>query len=467
MKQGDNMPLALPAGFIWGTATASYQIEGAVTEDGRGPSIWDTFSHIPGKTLGGDTGDIASDHYHRWQEDLGFLSRLGVGAYRFSAAWPRIQPTGSGPVNQAGLDFYDRLVDGLLERGIRPYCTLYHWDLPQALGDAGGWLNRDTAFRLADYATILAKTLGDRIDTYTTLNEPWCSAFLGYASGSHAPGLTDAAASLKAAHHLNLAHGLAAQATRSAAPGTKSSITLNLHVIRPATDSPEDADAVRQVRAVGNEIFLQPILEGRYPADLLEDTKHLTDFSFVLPGDLELIHQPLDSLGINFYSTSQARRRPSGSDSAATGGHGGGHPWAGADNVEFLEPAGPLTSMGWNIDPGGLTEVLTETARRYPGLDLVVTENGSAFYDDLGPDGSVHDPRRVAYLEQHTAAVAEAVAQGAPVVGYFVWSLLDNFEWSWGFDRRFGLIYVDYANGLERHWKDSAERYRRLIAENS
>jgi beta-glucosidase len=461
------MAIQLPKGFIWGTATASYQIEGAVNEDGRGPSIWDTYSHTPGWVMNGDNGDVACDHYHRWEEDLDHLARLGVQAYRFSVAWPRIQPTGTGAVNQRGIDFYDRLVDGLLARNILPICTLYHWDLPQPLEDAGGWQNRETAYRLAEYAGITAQALGDRIDTYTTLNEPWCAALLGYASAAQAPGITDPLAALKAAHHLNLAHGLAVQAVKAAVPEAKLSITLNLHKVRPASDKPEDLDAVRQLNAVGNEIFLRPLLEGYYPNDLLTDVADITDFSFVQDGDLAEIKQPLDSLGINYYSSSTARQRPIDSTSTATGGHGGGIPWVGAENVEFLDPAGPLTDMGWNIDPQGFTEVLVDISQRYPELELMVTENGSAFPDTLEADGSVHDPKRIAYLEWHVEALAEAIKQGANITGYFTWSLLDNFEWSWGYARRFGLIYVDYQNGQERHWKDSAYRYQRLIAETS
>ncbi|MDR2253085.1 MAG: family 1 glycosylhydrolase [Bifidobacteriaceae bacterium] len=471
-----------PEDFIWGTATASYQIEGAVREGGRGPSIWDTFSHTPGRVFAGQNGDVTCDHYHRWEEDLDHMARLGLQAYRFSTAWPRIQPGGVGRANQAGLDFYDKLVDGLLARGIRPVATLYHWDLPQALQDQGGWPARDTARRFADYAEIVAAALGDRVETYTTLNEPWCAAFLGHASGAHAPGITNPLAALKAAHHLNLAHGLAVQAVRAAAPGAQASVTLNLHVIRPATDSAEDADAARQVKAVGNEIFLGPMLEGVYPADLLEDLAPVTDFDFVESEDLTSINQPIDWLGVNYYSTSAARRRDGGragrtagpprvgpgGETAGTessnGGHGPGNPWVGADCVEFLPPTGPLTDMGWNIDPPGLTELLVGMARRYPGLPLAVTENGSAFGDTLEPDGAVHDPDRIAYLESHVAAVAEAIAQGACVTGYYAWSLMDNFEWGHGYSRRFGLIYVDYANGQARHWKDSARRYQQLIA---
>ncbi|MDR2567526.1 MAG: beta-glucosidase [Bifidobacteriaceae bacterium] len=454
---------SFPPGFAWGAATAAYQIEGAVREDGRGESIWDTFAHTPGAVLNGDTGDVTCDHYHRWEEDLDHLARLGARAYRFSVAWPRVQPTGSGQPNQRGLDFYRRLVDGLLARGIAPWCTLYHWDLPQALEDRGGWPNRDTAYRFADYARLVAQALGGDVATYTTLNEPWCSAFLGYASGAHAPGRTDGAAALAAAHHLNLAHGLGAAAIRAAVPDAKVSLTLNLHVIRPASAGAADQDAARQVKAVGNEVFLGPVLDGEYPADLLADVAPLTDFGFVQDGDLDAIRQPLDSLGVNYYSSSLVRRLPPGAPPVAQTGHGAGNPWPGAGDVEFLPPAGPLTDMGWNIDPAALTELLVELSQRYPGLDLAVTENGSAFPDVLEPDAAVHDPKRVAYLEWHIEALAAAIQRGVPVTGYFAWSLMDNFEWAYGYDRRFGLLYVDYADGRKRHWKDSAHRYQRLI----
>ncbi|MDR1186635.1 MAG: family 1 glycosylhydrolase [Bifidobacteriaceae bacterium] len=461
-----------PPDFIWGAATASYQIEGAVAQDGRGTSIWDTFSHTAGKTFNGDTGDVACDHYNRWEEDLDNLKELGVQAYRFSIAWPRVQPDGSGPVNRRGLDFYSRLVDGLLDRDIRPVATLYHWDLPQALEDRGGWPSRDTAYRFADYAAMATEALGNRVDLYTTLNEPWCAAFLGYASGVHAPGVSDAAAAIAAAHHLNLGHGLAAQAVRAAVAGARVSLTLNLHVIRAASDSEADQDAARQIRAVGNEVFLGPALDGDYPADLRSDLAAITDFGFVRDGDLAQIRQPLDCLGVNYYSSSVVRRRSPGASSdgrdpgSGNGGHGGGNPWVGAHDVEFLPPTGPLTAMGWNIDPPALTELLVGIAERYPGLDLMVTENGSAFRDTLGVDGRVHDPQRIAYLDQHVEAVAQAIRQGAPVRGYFAWSLMDNFEWACGYDRRFGLLHVDYANGLERRWKDSAHRFQSLVAGN-
>ena len=456
------MTTTFPEGFIWGAATASYQIEGAVDEGGRGPSIWDTFSRTPGATLGGDTGDVAADHYHRWPQDLDQLSALGVSAYRFSTAWPRIQPTGAGPAVQAGLDFYSRLVDGLLERAIAPVVTLYHWDLPQALETAGGWPVRETALRFGEYAELVVATLGDRVQQWTTLNEPWCAAYLGYAAGIHAPGRREPAAALAAAHHLNLGHGLAAAAVRELAPAAALSATLNLHVLRPASDSPADLDAVRRLDAVGNRVFLGPMLDGAYPPDLLRDTAGITDWGFVQDGDLAITAAPLDNLGINYYSTVLVRAGDGTSPRSDGHGDSAATPWVGADDVDLVPQPGPHTAMGWNIEPAGLTELLVRTARQYPSLPLMVTENGAAFDDVVDPDGAVHDGDRVSYLARHVQAVAAAIEQGADVRGYFVWSLLDNFEWAYGYDRRFGIIRVDYDTQA-RTWKDSARWYQQLV----
>lgn len=454
-----------PDGFWWGAATASYQIEGAVAEDGRGPSIWDTFSHAPGNTLNGDTGDVADDHYHRVEADLDLLAGLGLDAYRFSIAWPRVMPGGTGAVNARGLDFYDRLTDGLLARGIRPVATLYHWDLPQPLEDAGGWPVRATAEAFEGYADAVASRLGDRIAVWTTLNEPWCSAFLGYGSGVHAPGRKDPAAALAAAHHLNLAHGLAARVIRDRVPGATLSVTLNVHVTRPDTAAAADVDAARRIDAVGNRIFLGPLLGGGYPADLLADTASVTDWSFVRDGDAELIAGGVDVLGVNYYSTNRVRAAAPGRPAARNDGHGASEasPWPGADSVEFLPPAGPLTAMGWNIDPAGLTELLLRLHREHPGLPLMITENGSAWPDEVAPDGGVHDPQRIDYLVRHLDATLDALDAGADVRGYFAWSLLDNFEWGYGYERRFGLVYVDYAT-QRRIPKDSAAAYARIAA---
>ncbi|MFC8906908.1 GH1 family beta-glucosidase, partial [Micromonospora sp. NPDC057140] len=451
------MTRVFPEGFVWGSATAAYQIEGGATEDGRGSSIWDTYSHTPGRTLNGDTGDVAADHYHRWPEDLGHIADLGLAAYRFSISWPRVQPGGSGAVNRAGLDFYSRLVDGLLERGVRPVATMYHWDLPQELEDAGGWPARDTALRFRDYAAGVVEALGDRVHTWTTFNEPWCSAYLGYGSGVHAPGRTEPAGALAAVHHLNLAHGLAGRVVRELAPAAELSVTLNLHVIRPASASAADADAVRRIDALANRAFLGPMLDGAYPADLLADTATVTDWSFVRDGDERTIAVPLDVLGVNYYSTTLVRAWDGVSARSDNDGHGSSvhTPWVGADDVDFLPQPGPYTAMGWNIEPAGLTELLLRLHREHPGLPLMITENGAAFDDVVTPDGRVHDDRRLDYLYRHVDAVGAAMDAGADVRGYFVWSLLDNFEWGYGYDRRFGIIRVDYDT-QERIWKDSA-----------
>lgn len=401
---------AFPPGFLFGSATAAYQIEGASEADGRGPSIWDTFSATPGKIVGGDTGAIADDHYNRLESDLDLMAGLGLEAYRFSIAWPRIQPTGTGEANQAGLDFYGRLVDGLLARGIRPIATLYHWDLPQALEDAGGWTNRDTACRFAEYARIVVGALGDRVPVWTTLNEPWCSAFLGYGSGAHAPGRTDGEAALRAMHHLNLAHGLGAQVIRELAPDAEVSVTLNFHVIRGT-----DAEAVRRIDALANRSFTGPILEGAYPADLVEDTASVTDWSFVRPEDAELIHQPLDFLGVNYYSTTLVRMWDGVSPRQRADGHKdvGGSPWPGSEHVEFLQQEGPYTAMGWNIAPEALEELLVSLHERYPQLPLMITENGAAFDDEVVGE-RVHDDLRVDYLRRHVGAARRAMAGGRP-----------------------------------------------------
>ncbi len=454
-----------PPGFVWGAATASYQIEGAVAEDGRLPSIWDTYAATPGRVHAGDTGTVACDHYHRTAEDIGHMRDLGLRAYRFSLAWPRIQPTGSGAFNPAGLAFYDKLVDDLLAAGIDPVVTMYHWDLPQALEDAGGWPVRDTALRFADYAAKVVDAYGDRVRVWTTLNEPWCSAYLGYASGVHAPGRTEPAAALAAVHHLNLAHGFGARAVREGLGDAATlSLTLNLHVVRPDDPaSAEDVDAVRQVDGLANRIFLEPVLDGRYPQDVLTDTAGVTDWSFVEDGDLAITHTGLDVLGLNYYSTQRVRRYVPDHVKITADGHGASahSAWVGADAVEFLPQPGPYTAMGWNIDPGGMVEMLLRIHERY-ALPMMVTENGAAFDDVVAPDGRVHDEARIDYLRRHVDAVGQAMDAGADVRGYFVWSLMDNFEWAYGFSRRFGVLRVDYDT-LERTWKDSAYFYRDLV----
>ncbi|MFJ5778954.1 GH1 family beta-glucosidase [Streptomyces sp. NPDC093094] len=447
--------LRFPQGFRWGTATAAYQIEGAAEEDGRTPSIWDTFSRTPGKVRNGDTGDIAADHYHRLDEDIELMRRLGVSDYRFSVAWPRVQPTGRGPAVQRGLDFYRRMVDGLLDAGIRPVATLYHWDLPQELEDAGGWPERDTAYRFAEYAGIVADALGDRVATWTTLNEPWCSAFLGYGSGVHAPGRTSPLASLRAAHHLNLAHGLAVGALRRAVPVTAQvSLTLNLHAVRPLSPDPADVDAARRIDAVGNRVFLDPVFHGRLPEDLVRDTAAVTDWSFVEDGDLATASAPIDALGINYYSPTVVGAGSSESPS----------PWAGAErHVRFVPAPGPRTAMDWPVDADGLHSLLLRLRDELPRVPLIITENGAAYDDYADPSGHVKDPERITYLRAHLAAVHRAIQDGADVQGYFLWSLLDNFEWAYGYSKRFGIVHVDFAT-QRRTFKDSAHWYADVIA---
>ncbi|MEJ3654650.1 GH1 family beta-glucosidase [Actinomycetes bacterium KLBMP 9759] len=467
--------LTFPEGFLWGSATAAYQIEGAVAEDGRTPSIWDTFAHTPGRVANGDNGDVADDHYHRFREDIALMVRLGLTSYRFSVAWPRITPDVTpqrlGPVNPAGLDFYSMLVDELLAAGITPSVTLYHWDLPQSLEDAGGWTNRATAERFGEYAEVVAAALGDRVPVFITLNEPWCSAFLGYASGVHAPGHTDGAAALTAVHHLNLAHGLAVAALRRAAPAAKVAVTLNLAWVTPASASAADTDAARRIDGLQNRLFLDPILRGTYPADVLADTASVTDWSFVAPADLAVISAPIDVLGVNYYSPTAVRHWTRERPKESADGHGdsAASPWVAAEDVEFPAQDGPKTDMGWGIDPRGLRELLLRLHREHPGLQLMVTENGAAFPDtveDVDGVRSITDSARSEYIRTHLVAVHEAIAEGAQVTGYYVWSLLDNFEWAYGFGKRFGIIHVEYTT-LERTLKDSALFYAEVIRSNA
>lgn len=458
---------AFPGNFLWGTATASYQVEGAAAVDGRTPSIWDTFAHTPGLVTNGDTGDVACDHYHRLEEDLDILAQLGVGAYRFSISWSRVLPHGGKQLNQKGVDFYSALIDGLRARGIAPVATLYHWDLPQELEDAGGWPHRDTAERFAEYAGQMGEAFGDRVHTWITLNEPWCSAYLGYGSGVHAPARTEPAAALAAVHHLNLGHGLAVQALRSTIdPAARVSVTLNLHHVRG--ESAADADAVRRIDALANRAFLGPMLDGAYPRDLIDDTAAVTDWAFVRDGDEATAQAPLDLLGVNYYNPVLVRQWDGVSPRSTADGHadGAASPWIGVTDVEFVTQPGPYTQMGWNIDETGLTELLLRLHRDYPGLPMMITENGAAFDDDFDSDGRIRDERRVDYLHRHLSAVAEAIEGGADVRGYFVWSLLDNFEWAHGYGKTFGIVHVDRQT-MRRTWKESAHWYRRVVAANA
>ncbi|MFF8964108.1 GH1 family beta-glucosidase [Streptomyces globisporus] len=460
-----------PTGFLWGAATAAYQVEGAASERGRTPSIWDTFSHTPGKVVNGDTGDVAADHFHRYRDDVALMKRLGLQAYRFSVSWSRVQPTGRGPAVESGLDFYRSLVDELLLAGIKPVATLYHWDLPQELEDAGGWPERATAERFADYAAIMARALGDRVSMWTTLNEPWCSAFLGYGSGVHAPGRTEPAAALRAAHHLNLAHGRATEALRANLPAAvQTSVTLNLHQVRPLTDSAADADAARRIDAVGNRIFTGPMLKGAYPEDLLTDTERIVNWpELIHEGDLAAIAAPIDVLGVNYYTPTIVSTPADGAGDTRNDGHGSSDhsPWPGSEHVAFhLAEGKPRTAMNWSVDPNGLHALLMDVAREHPDLPLMVTENGAAFDDAPDADGRVHDPERIAYLHGHLEAVRRAVADGADVRGYFLWSLMDNFEWGYGYGKRFGAVYVDYAT-QRRTPKSSALWYGDVIARHA
>ncbi|MCT2591180.1 beta-glucosidase [Streptomyces sp. N2-109] len=453
-----------PTNFLWGTSTAAYQVEGAAREDGRTPSIWDTFSHTPGKTAGGDTGDIACDHYHRFRDDVALMSELGMSGYRFSVSWSRVQPTGRGPAVQRGLDFYRSLVDELLAKGITPLLTLYHWDLPQDLEDAGGWPERNTAYRFADYALLVAEALGDRVQMWTTLNEPWCSAFLGYGSGVHAPGRTDPADALRAAHHLNLAHGLSTQVLRETLPASaRVTVSLNPAAVRPHSDSEADKDAARRIDALATRVFSGPMLHGAYDEDLLADTARLTDWSFVRDGDLAAIQQPLDGLCLNYYTPSVVSAVLGDKVVERHDGHGDSthSPWPAADRVAFHQPPGEQTEMGWSIDPSGLTDLLLRFSREAPGLPLYVTENGAAYDDKMDSDGRVHDPERISYLRRHFHAILKAIDEGADVRGYFLWSLLDNFEWAYGYGKRFGTVYVDFET-QQRTPKSSARWYAEL-----
>ena len=427
--------------FTWGVATSSYQIEGAATAGGRGPSIWDTFSRVPGAVINGDSGDVACDHYHRYNEDLDLIKWLGVNAYRFSIAWPRIFPQGAGSPNQAGIDFYDRLIDGALERGITPWPTLYHWDLPQALEDKGGWNSRATSERFAEYAHLMAEKFGDRVKNWTTLNEPFCSAWLGYLYGVMAPGIKDLQTAINASHHLLLGHGLATQAIRSVASDLRVGIVLNLTPAIPLNEN--DELAAKYADGFDNRWYADPVFKGSYPQDIVEG------FGKEVPihaGDMQSISAPLDFLGINFYTR---------------------------QTVTLDESAKPLpyrpvmvdgverTAMGWEVHPESLTNIIMRVHRDYAPKEIYITENGSA-WDDSVINDKVDDPRRVSYLERHLDAMLAAKAQGAPVNGYFAWSLMDNFEWAYGYSKRFGIVYVDYET-QKRIPKSSAYYYRERI----
>jgi len=447
--------VTFPNGFVWGASTSAYQIEGATTEDGRGRSIWDSFCAIPGAVYHGETGDIACDHYHRLESDLNLMQELGLKAYRFSIAWPRVQPDGE-VVNQKGLDFYDHLVDGLLARNIIPVATLYHWDLPQALQDRGGWTNRSTADCFGDYASIVVGRLGDRVQRWITLNEPWVSAFVGHLEGRHAPGVTDEKAAVTAVHHLLLAHARGLERIRQVAPRVKVGITLNLSDVLPASSSAEDRAAADRVDMFENRVFLSPLFRGAYPGDAYEFWAGVTDFDFVRDGDLAAVSQPMDFLGVNFYEQHRVAADPDHERGRSNIVRG----------ARKLPPAPPLTAGNVSIRPGALYSVLKRVHDEWTDLPLWITENGIALHDYVGPDGRCHDPERIEYYAGHFREAARAIRSGVPLEGYFVWSLMDNFEWADGYRMRFGLVYVDYPTQA-RLAKSSAAWFAGVIAANA
>jgi beta-glucosidase len=439
------MDRAFPPGFHFGAATSAYQIEGAVAQDGRGPSWWDTFSHTPGRIADGSTGDVACDHYRRADADIALMRSLNFNAYRFSVAWPRVMPGGTGAVNARGLDFYDRLVDRLLAAGLAPYVTLYHWDLPQPLAERGGWLNRDTCKAFADYAAVVAQRLGDRVHSYATLNEPRCSAIVGYQEGRHAPGERDRGKALTAAHHLLLAHGLAMPALRAATRRARLGIVLDVKPYVPADDTEASASAARHADGVFNRWFLDPLFRGTYPADVWDGYGAMVPD--VRVGDMTQISQPIDTLGIDYYA-----RGVVGFDAA--------RPFPHAADVRL--PQSRYTAMGWEVSPQGLHDMLVRLKADHDLQDIYIAENGAAFDDVLEHD-AVNDTERREYYAAHLDATARALAAGVPVSGYMAWSLLDNFEWGFGYTRRFGIVYVDYPT-QRRIPKSSALWYRDFIA---
>jgi beta-glucosidase len=438
-----------PADFAWGASSSAYQIEGAVNEDGRGPSIWDAFSHDPGRIEDGENADTSCDHYHRWREDLDLMADLGLNMYRFSIAWPRVMPTGKGQLNEKGVDFYSRLVDGLLDRGIVPFPTLYHWDLPQALQEEGGWSNRDTAQRFAEYGAAMFDRLGDRVGHWLTHNEPWVAAFMAHVGGELAPGgHDDWPLALRVSHHLLLSHGLAVQALRAGSSASaRIGLSLNVHPTSPVSDSPEDSDASRLWDGFQNRWFLDPVFKGSYPDDMLREYERFGFVESIEDGDLAIISEPIDLLGVNFYHRARIKHDP-------------GSIYLGMSSVA-ADP--PLTEMGWEVTPEALRDVLTRLRRDYGDMDIYITENGAAFRDVWEGGEVVHDPLRVSFISRHLGALAGAIADGVNVKGYCVWSLLDNFEWQKGYTKRFGLYYVDYPT-QRRIPKRSALWYRDQIA---
>lgn len=444
---------SFPPNFIWGAATASYQIEGAWNEDGRGESIWDRFSHTPGKIEHGDAGDVACDHYHRWQVDIRLMQEVGLKAYRLSVAWPRILPAGRGQVNQAGLDFYDRLVDGLLEAGIQPFITLYHWDLPQALQDEGGWTSRSTAQAFVEYTDRVTRLLGDRVKHWFTHNEPAVTAWLGHLTGRHAPGMQDPAAALATSHHLLLSHGWAVPVIRQNSPGAEVGLVANVNWRVPASPSQADYEAWRQTDGPWSRWFLDPLYGRGYPADIVVDqAAQGLGMAFNQPGDLKAIAVPTDFLGLNYYNREVIRSQslPESQNQPRS-------------VIQPPQNGVDWTEMGWEIYSQGLYYVLNWLSLNYRPNKIYVTENGASFSDGPGSDGRIHDERRIRYLASHIDAAQRALQAGVPLAGYFVWSLLDNFEWDHGYAQRFGLVWVDYQT-QQRTLKDSALWYKAVIA---
>ncbi|MGB7189729.1 MAG: GH1 family beta-glucosidase [Acidobacteriaceae bacterium] len=440
-----------PEHFFFGTATASYQVEGAWKADGKGESIWDRFAHTQGKIKGGDTGDVACDTYHRYKEDVAIMKQLNQKSCRFSVAWTRIQPTGTGEVNQKGLDFYSRFVDELLAAGIRPMCTVFHWDLPQALEDQGGWPRRDTYKKFADYSAIVAKSLGDRVDTWAIFNEPWVFTMLGYGTGIHAPGKKDMNLFLKAAHTVNLAQGEAFRAMKAASPRAKIGSAYSMSPGEPATNSAADKAATERFHAINNIFFLETALHGRYP-DAFEGSKAPYEIMGMRSGDDRIMRAPLDWVGINYYN------RHIVSD-AGKGGEAFDH------INEWMPAVGPITYNGWEVWPRGLYDIVTKISKEYNRPIIEITENGCAYSDAPLPEdmNKVPDARRIDFFKGHLAELARAIKDGADVRGYHAWSLLDNFEWAEGYSQRFGLTYVDFRD-LRRTVKDSGHWYGRVAA---
>jgi beta-glucosidase len=443
-----------PPGFLWGTATASYQIEGAWNEDGKGESIWDRFAHTPGKIIDGSNGDVACDHYHCWADDIALMKSMGLKAYRLSAAWPRILPAGTGEVNQKGLDFYSQVVDGLLEAGITPFVTLYHWDLPQALQEKGGWPERAICDAFVEYADVISRHLGDRVKNWITINEPWCVSFLSQQIGEHAPGLQDWPAALRAAHHVLLSHGMAVPVIRRNSPGSEVGITLNFSWVEAASNSEADQNAARWMDGYFNRWFVDPVYGRRYPADMVEAftaVGALRDgLDFVQVGDMDTIAASTDFLGVNYYTRDVVKATSPENPMPAS-----------AREVATL----PRTEMDWEIYPQGLYNLLCRLYFDYSIPKLYVTENGCSYSDGPDADGRVPDQRRLDYLRSHFVAAHRAHLAGVPLAGYFVWSFMDNFEWAKGYAQRFGIVWVDYTT-QQRILKDSAFWYKDVIAEN-